>query len=278
MPIARCRSIGALGCAAALLTVVALGAPVGAATSGGRQPAAGWSAAVIGASVQGRAITVLGRSAAAPARHIVVIGVTHGDETAGRAVVDALLAAPLPANLQLGLVRSANPDGEALGRRTNARGVDLTRNFPFGWRPLGADPSTGPAEHPGPAPLSEPESRALHGWLRAARPDLVIWYHQPWGSVVCDDGSGWECPALAAAVGLPTERAPRPGSSADWGSTDGIPSVVVELPEAGLDAGGIAAHVQAILGLYAGVAPAARWQDRQAGVPPTAADVALTAP
>ena len=36
----------------------------------------------------------------------------------------------------LWIVPSLNPDGVASDTRGNAHGVDLNRNFPFGWRPL----------------------------------------------------------------------------------------------------------------------------------------------
>lgn len=210
---------------------------------------------LLGASVQGRPIVARQRRGAAPARHIAVIGVIHGDEPAGRAVTDALYAVAVPDNLTLTVIPTVNPDGEAAGTRTNAHGVDLNRNFPHDWRPLGTGPYTSVAENPGPAPLSEPESQALQRWLWAARPDLVIWYHQPWGAVVCDGASGPTCPALAASVDLPVIAAPRPGSAAQWAAANGMHSAVVELAEGPADAATVARHVAAITGLYAAVAP-----------------------
>ena len=57
-----------------------------------------------------------------------------------------------------------NPDGVAAGTRGNAHGVDLNRNFPYDWRPLGG------GEYSGPAPLSEPESRAAHRLILESSP------------------------------------------------------------------------------------------------------------
>ena len=210
---------------------------------------------LIGTSVLGRPIVGYQRRGSDAARHIAVIGVIHGDERAGRAVTDALLSTAPPANLTLTVIPSMNPDGEALGQRSNAHGVDLNRNFPFGWLAAGASPHTGSGEYPGQAALSEPESQAMHRWLAANRPDFVLWYHQPWNSMVCDDGSGWECPAFASAVGLTVERAPRPGSAADWASSAGMPSAVVELPARPMSGNDVAAHVAAIVGLYRVVSP-----------------------
>ena len=58
----------------------------------------------------------------------------------------------------------------------NARGVDLNRNFPAQWRPLGR---RGDPEYAGPHPLSEPESRLAARLIRRIRPDVSIWFHQP---------------------------------------------------------------------------------------------------
>lgn len=243
----------------AIIVVLLVAALSGAATgaSAGSTAAAQeldppWTTTVLGVSAQGRPIVAYQRGRASSTRHVAVFGVIHGDETAGRAVTDALLTVPLPANLALTLVPTMNPDGEALGQRGNALGVDLNRNFPYGWLPAGASPYTVGGYDPGPAPLSEPEARAVHDWIARLRPNFTLWYHQPWGTVVCDDGSGWECPRFAAAVGMPVEYAPRPGSAADWASATGTPAAVVELPESGIDAAGVARHVGAILDLYAG--------------------------
>ena len=86
----------------------------------------------------------------AAARKVLVVGCVHGDECAGRAIVARLRAAPqrAPAGAELLLVRNINPDGFARGTRQNARGVDLNRNPPQGWRDLGP---RGSRYHAGPA-------------------------------------------------------------------------------------------------------------------------------
>src|SRR4051794_41570600 len=116
-----------------------------------------WSTTTLGVSVEGRPLVAYQRSKASATRHIAVFGMIHGDEPAGRAVTDALLSVPLPANLALTIVPTMNPDGEALGRRGNAHGVDLNRNFPWGWLPAGARPLTIRGLRPGAgAPFGPP--------------------------------------------------------------------------------------------------------------------------
>ena len=63
-----------------------------------------------------------------------------------------------------------NPDGHAAKRRTNARGVDLNRNFPGTWRDLATSR---------PAPGPEVETRLAMRLIRRLRPDVTIWFHQP---------------------------------------------------------------------------------------------------
>jgi predicted deacylase len=66
-----------------------------------------------------------------------------------------------------------NPDGNVANRRYNARGTDLNRNFPVGWKPTGA------FHAPGPRPFSEPESTALAEAVTSIGPDLILSIHSP---------------------------------------------------------------------------------------------------
>jgi hypothetical protein len=54
-----------------------------------------------------------------------------------------------------------NPDGFSTGSRFNAHHVDLNRNFPFKW---GYKEAGTVNPNPGPAAMSEPETRALHDY------------------------------------------------------------------------------------------------------------------
>ena len=181
----------------------------------------------IGRSVQGRPIVAMvSGSPGAPLR-VLVVGCVHGDEAAGIRVARRLIASPPPPRVALWVVPTLNPDGLAAGTRGNARGVDLNRNFPFGWQSLDG------LEYSGPGPLSEPESRAAARLTRRLRPDLAIWFHQPFGLV---DRSGGD-PAVerryAQLAGLPHGSIPRPpGSATSWQNRmlpEGT-AFVVELP------------------------------------------------
>lgn len=111
----------------------------------------------IGTSVEGRPITVARRGDPDGWR-VLVIGVIHGDEAAGLDIVARLSERPVPAGVELYLMDSMNPDGTAADVRQNANGVDLNRNFPYNWGPIG---EPGNWEYAGPSAASEPETRAV---------------------------------------------------------------------------------------------------------------------
>jgi murein peptide amidase A len=169
---------------------------------------------VLGTSVDGRPIVAVHRvrattaaldpadPAAAGIRRVLVIGNIHGDEQAGLRVVRRLLAREhLPAELDLWLIRTVNPDGTAADRRTNAHGVDLNRNFRYLWHssPRGATWS-------GKAPLSEPESVVLRDLIRRLRPDLTVIFHQPLFGVGATDKGMPTVRALARGMRLPVDE------------------------------------------------------------------------
>ncbi len=134
------------------------------------------SAAVVGLgrSVEGRPI-VAERYGTPGGRRVLVIGVIHGDEDAGTAILDDLRSAPVPDGVELWLVDSMNPDGQAAQVRQNANGVDLNRNFPDSWGPIGVP---GDSQYAGTGPASEPETQAIVNLVDQLRPDITIWYHQ----------------------------------------------------------------------------------------------------
>ena len=108
-------------------------------------------------------------------RVVLVIGVIHGDEPAGAAIVDRLAQLDVAGGVDLWTVRAMNPDGLAANDRHNANQVDLNRNFPYEWGPIG---QPGDGQYAGTGPASEPETQAMAAFISEIRPDLVIWYHQ----------------------------------------------------------------------------------------------------
>ncbi len=141
--------------------------------------AAALATMVIGHSVDGRQIRATRVGAEVAPVNVLIVGNVHGNEPAGEAIVARLRKAEPPDGVALWLVRTANPDGRAVGSRHNARGVDLNRNFPSRWR-------SGPRDvfYPGPKAASEPETRAVMRLVRDVRPQLGIYYHQMLGMTV----------------------------------------------------------------------------------------------
>jgi len=129
---------------------------------------------VIGTSVQGRPIEAT-RFGTPGGTVVVVVGVIHGDEDAGLLITKALSQSTIPRGIDLWLVPTINPDGTALGWRTNANQVDLNRNFPYAWSKIGRP---GYWQYAGNRRASEPETKAIIKFLREIKPDLGIWYHQ----------------------------------------------------------------------------------------------------
>ena len=192
---------------------------------------------VLGRSVLGRPIVAIHLVGTHATRRIVVFGCIHGDERAGIAVTGVLERLnPPPAGLDLWIVDDLNPDGAAAGTRQNADGVDLNRNFPAAWQPIG---HPGNYEYSGSRPLSEPESRIAAAFLTRVQPDVTIWYHQH-QNLVDDSGGNPTIEArYAELVGLPFRQLTRyPGSAASWQNAALQPTTafVVELPAGELTA------------------------------------------
>jgi protein MpaA len=182
---------------------------------------------VLGRSVEGRRIVAFERGDPAAKRKVLVVGAIHGNETAGTAVIGRLRQLPVPVGIDLWLVATVNPDGVAAGTRGNAHGVDLNRNFPYDWQPLGGVYASGPHA------LSEPETRAVVRLVRRLRPRLSIWFHQHLDLVELTGGDRRLVRRFARLVGLPA----RPlghyaGSGIGWENTTipGSTAFAVELP------------------------------------------------
>ena len=127
------------------------------------------------------------------ARRVLVTGAIHGDELTSAVLalnwIPKALEDVQQRSIHWRFIPVLNPDG-FLARpatRMNASGVDLNRNFPTpDWKEEAPKywkerTRSDPRRWPGPAPLSEPESRFLHDQITDFAPDLVVSIHAPYG-------------------------------------------------------------------------------------------------
>ncbi|MGE0428681.1 MAG: M14 family zinc carboxypeptidase [Hydrogenophaga sp.] len=193
-----------------------------------------------GRSVQGRRLYARDVVGPDSRLRVLVVGAMHGDELSSASVALHWIqhAVQTPANAHWRFLPALNPDGLLAqpARRTNARGVDLNRNFPTpNWKrdaKVYWEQRTrkDPRRWPGPSPLSEPESRFLHKEMARFQPHLIVSIHAPYG-VLDFDGPGVPPPQLGRLyldqVGI------FPGSLGHYGGVhQGMPVVTVELPNA----------------------------------------------
>jgi hypothetical protein len=117
---------------------------------------------------------------------VLLIGGLHtGSEDNSRVIVEQMAVylgenpGVIPDSLSVLVLASANPDGTANNTHTNARGVDLNRNWPTDdWSADACHPETGcRIGLGGSAPLSEPETAYIFSLIEAARPAVTIVWH-----------------------------------------------------------------------------------------------------
>ena len=170
-----------------------------------------------GDSVQDRDLRAVRVGPADPGHRVLVVGSIHGDEREGHEVIRRLRRKGPRPDVALWTVKAMNPDGAAAGRRTNARGVDLNRNFPYRWR---ASEPPGSGYYQGPAPASEPETRAAMRLIRHLEPAVTIWLHQPWGQVLAPCRGSAKAEKLYARIARMTVNRCRgqrlPGTATGW--------------------------------------------------------------
>lgn len=202
----------------------------------------------IGRSVEGRPITVIRRGDPTGTR-VLAVGVIHGNEADGVAIIDRLAVEPVPPGVELWLVRSMNPDGQARSDRQNANAVDLNRNFPENWDVLG---EPGFWQYGGSAPASEPETKAMVALGASVQPQIILWYHQDLFRIAPGSGRSGEIRTRYADVaGLPIvdiTGGTYTGTASQWSRTV-IPEagvgITVELGPS-LSEAEIVAHVAAV--------------------------------
>ena len=192
---------------------------------------------------------------------ILLIAAMHGDETETTVILSEALRRVPVGDIKNPVILSANPDGALQGTRSNARGVDLNRNWPTSnWSPE-------PVYHknhggtvrdiglsPGKSPGSEAETQALLNLVKVLQPRTVISLHAPLACIE-DPRSTELAHWIANRVELPVVRDvgyATPGSFGTWSAEQNINIITWELPSEPL-ANMIASHATALFELITGV-------------------------
>jgi protein MpaA len=242
----RCGRLGRTGLVRrllpALLAVLVL-APAGVAVAAHRALPA---RVMLGRSERGRPIVAIHTGSPRGVR-VLVVGCIHGTECAGIPIARAL--ARVRTRLDLWTIPNLNPDGYAIGRRQNGRGVDLNANWSSGWRGGGRPWDT---YYPGPRPFSERETRIARNLILRLRPRVTIWFHQHLNLVWAWGGSSRAGRIYARAAGMRFYHHHwLPGTAPNWQNhhLPGTASFVVELPAGSLTQRQVRRHVRAVRAL-----------------------------
>ena len=231
---------------------------------------------VIGRTYEGRPIFAARAGGKDAKLHILIHAGIHGREhmTALLALrqLARILRRGVPEGVAVHFIPMVNPDGAAISQtkrggpqtaaicradiargdftgpprtclrlwKANAAGVDLNRNFNAGWERIDTRPAPSFANYRGPAPLSEPESRALAAYAARLPLAATISYHAAGEEIYYEFGDR----AAVNAAGLELARAvaretgytllPDDGTSfggfKDWAIEKlGVPSLTIEI-------------------------------------------------
>jgi len=189
---------------------------------------------VFAKSVEGRNIRVLEMGSGE--KTTLIMGGFHGSEPLGTRLAKRFaeyLYFEYEENLdcKVVIVPCVNPDGLVHRIRSNARGVDLNRNFPTRNWTTRYDKRS---HYPGKRAASEPETRAVMKLIEKYRPDRIVSIHTPLRTV------NYEGPARELAIrmallnGYPASNDigyPTPGSLGSYAGIErNIPTITLELP------------------------------------------------
>lgn len=199
-------------------------------------PAFGPQTRQLGKSVLG--LPIVGHYFGTSGPKTLIFAAIHGDE-ANTAFVANQLVEHLTKNpdayygRRVAVMPVANPDGLARGTRTNAREIDLNRNFPAKNFAVGKKGRYFGGEEP----ASEPESQLLIQLIDDWKPDRIITLH---AIARGKHGNNFDGPAerLAETMSFHNQYAvlksmgyPTPGSFGSWAGVDRkLPTITLEVP------------------------------------------------
>ena len=192
-------------------------------------------------SVRGQPLYQRDVSVPAPRLRVLVVGGMHGDEMSASTLALRWLALAQadPADVHWRFIPVLNPDSmfRSQPQRTNARGIDLNRNFPTpDWQRQSRiyweqRTRKDPRRYPGPSALSEPESRFLHREMAQFQPHLIVSLHAPYG-LLDFDGTAVAPPRRIGRLHL-DQLGVYPGSLGNYGGVHrSMPVVTIELASA----------------------------------------------
>lgn len=176
---------------------------------------------------QGNFVALLGLSN--EKHQVLVIGVIHGDEPQGEYLIKRYMSDTQKEGVLF--IPCLNPDGMALGTRTNSNGVDLNRNFPTkNWELTERDNYFG-----GETPASEVETRFLINVIQKYEPSAIITLHTPY-KIVNYDGPAQELAQMISdIIKYPVEASigySTPGSFGTYAGVERqIPTITLEMDE-----------------------------------------------
>ncbi|WP_105901112.1 murein tripeptide amidase MpaA [Vibrio gangliei] len=175
----------------------------------------------------------------------LIIAGTHGDETASIVSLSCALRSIDAGQLRHHVILSMNPDGNQLGTRANANGVDLNRNFASNnWQDGGTvyrwsthSPERDVEVATGKTGNSEPETAALCKLIESLQPAWVTSFHEP---LACIDDPSFSPLAqwLSDKMKLPMVQDvgyDTPGSFGSWCAERDLLCVTAELPPVSAD-------------------------------------------
>jgi predicted deacylase len=200
----------------------------------------------IGISAQGRPMNAYYFGSGATA--VLYTGAIHGSEMSTKLLMDRWVqdleekARSIPSGITVVVVPVINPDGVARGGRTNARNVDLNRNFATSdWQKDITDVNNQPFPGGGgDGAMSEPETKAIAALAQQLQPKVILSYHSIGGMVAANQAGNSS--SLAAMYGRlsgyrnvtgqseSTFEYSISGTADDWyAQAIGVSSILVEL-------------------------------------------------